>query len=280
MEGHPVRLPSVHVGIIISLLPLLIGCGKAKGPRGVIALYVVEHAASAPIIDGVLEDDCWKNVPALEFVRAEGGGKPLQQTSLRMLRDNENLYLAFECQDRDAASNVMEYDGPVEDQDCVALLIDAGADTTGYFMIAVAPTGAVHDAYILNAGNGAKVKTLSCWNCEKLRASVSVYGGGAQPGNEDRFWTVEMAVPFSQIITAPRIPPMRGDSWRVNFCRVDITGGRELTAAAPTGAPDMHRPYAFANIVFGDAHGAGEKSPRKAAGGKRFLASGGRPVRP
>lgn len=239
--------------VVLMVVPLnLLGCVKAKGPGVVSALYRVEKTSAAPVIDGVLEDGCWKNVPAMEFVLAENSGKPKQPTSLRMIHDAVNLYLAFECQDLDAASDVTVFDGPVEEQDCVVLLIDAGCDSTGYFMIAVAPTGAVHDAYILNGGNGAVVKTLSCWNCGKLRASVSVYGGGAKPGTEDRFWTVEMAVPFSELVTAPRIPPGRGDAWRMNFCRVERAGGSELSAASPTGAPEMHRPHAFANISFGE----------------------------
>jgi len=239
--------------VVLMAFPLgFFGCGKAKGPRGVIALYVVENASSAPVIDGVLEDACWKNVTALEFVLCENGGKPKQPSTLRMVCDSTYLYLAFECQDLDAASDVTEYDGPVEEQECVVILIDAGCDSTGYFMIAAAPTGAVHDAYVLNGGNGSVVKTLSCWNCEKLRTSVSVYGGGAKPGTEDRFWTVEMAVPFSALVTAPHIPPSRGDAWRMNFYRIELTGGRELSAAHPTSAQDLHRPHEFATVSFGE----------------------------
>jgi hypothetical protein len=254
------RLPVILIGVI-PIFSLMVSCGKAPGPHAVAALSHVGRITAPPVIDGVLEDECWKHTESLEFVRAVDGKKPGQPTTLRMAADSTFLYLAFECQDSDAASDVTQFDGPVEDQDCIALLIDAGSDTTGYFMIAVAPTGAVHDAYILNGGNGKAVKTLSCWNCEKLLASVSVYGAGAKPGNEDRFWTVEMAVPFSQILTSPRIPPAPGDSWRVNFCRVDIAGGRELSAALPIGATDMHRPYSFGNIFFGDANRAGKRSP-------------------
>ena len=246
------RTSAAFIAVLCAIPAVFFGCGKAKGPAGAPSLYTVKHTTAAPVIDGVLEDECWKTSRALDFVLCENGGKPRQPTTLRMVCDSTYLYLAFECQDLDAASEVTQFDGPVEDQECIALLIDAGCDSTGYFMIAVAPTGAVHDAYVLNRKNGAVVKTLSCWNCEKLRASVSVYGGGPNPGTEDRFWTVEMAIPFSELMTAPRIPPGRGDAWRMNFYRIELTGGRELSAAVPTGAPDMHRPYAFAAVSFGD----------------------------
>ena len=122
------------------------------------------------------------------------GAKPKHPTTLRLLYDDKYLYAGFECQDLDAASSVAVFDGPVAEQEHVSLCLDAGSATTGYFVIDVAPTGAVHDAYMLHGGRNAANKILTCWNCEKLRASVSVYGGGAQPGTQDRFWTVEIAI--------------------------------------------------------------------------------------
>ncbi len=188
----------------VLILILVAGCGTSKKPGGPSALYTVKKAAAAPVVDGVLDDVCWKDLPALEFVLLNGGGKPKHPTSARMVYDDKNLYVGFECQDLDAASTVAEFDGPVlTDGDFVSILIEAGSDTTSYFLIAAAPTGAVEDAFVLNGGNSAKLRVLNTWNCERLRASVAVYGAGAQPGNEDRFWTVEMAIPFSEMVTAP-----------------------------------------------------------------------------
>ncbi len=230
----------------------LVSCGEKKIPLRVHTAYVVKKVQAPPQIDGVLEDGCWKDVPAMDFVLVEKGGKPLNPTSLRMIHDSVALYLAFECQDPDAASETSEFDGPVEDGDFVAVLIDAGSDTTGYFLVETAPTGAIRDAYVLNGGNGASVRQLSCWNCGKLKASVAVYGGGAKPGTEDRFWTIEMAIPFAEIVTAPNIPPRPGDVWRMNFCRTERTGGMELSAAFPAGSVNFHSPYAFSTVSFGE----------------------------
>lgn len=246
------RCHRAFIIVLVVVSSCITGCGKAKRPRVISGLYRVEKTAAAPVIDGIFEDGCWKTAASLDFVLCENGGKPKQPTTIRMVRDPAFLYLAFECQDLDAASDVTQFDGPVEDQDCIILLLDPGSHGTGYFMVAVSPTGAVHDAYILNGGNGSVVKTLSCWNCAKIRTSVSVYGGGASPGTADRFWTVEMAVPFAELVTAPYIPPARDDTWRVNFYRIELTGGRELSAARPTGALDFHRPQEFATVSFGE----------------------------
>ncbi len=180
------------------------------------------------------------------------GKKPGSSTTVRMVYDDTNLYIAVECQDTDAASTIALFDGPVTDEEHVVLCVDAGNDTTSYFQIAVSPTGAMSDAFVLNGKDGAPVRLLSGWNCEKLRGSVQVYGDGAGPGNQDRFWTIEMAIPFTEMVTASRIPAVSGDSWRLNIGRLELTGGREFTAAFPTGTENIHQPLRFAVVSFGD----------------------------
>ncbi|MHB9030485.1 MAG: carbohydrate-binding family 9-like protein [Candidatus Latescibacterota bacterium] len=238
-------------GLLITLSTSFLNCGKANHPSGANPFYTVRKAVNAPVVDGTLGDACWKDLPAMEMELCSGG-KPRHPTSVRMTCDDTNLYVGFECQDLDAASNAAQFDGPVTDEEHVMICIAAGSDTTGYFMIAVSPTGAVSDAFVLNRNNGAAVRALPGWNCEKLRASVAVYGDGARPGDQDRFWTVELAIPFTEMLTASRVPPVPGDTWRINSYRLELTGGRELSASSPTGAEDVHRPRQFMVISFGE----------------------------
>jgi hypothetical protein len=239
--------------LVFSLAVLFIpGCGKPKGLGGGKPFYVVKKVAKGPMVDGILTDECWKSAPAMDFNVCVSGKKLKHPTSLRLLYDEHYLYAGFECQDLDAASTVTAFDGPVNEQEHVSLCLDPGSYTTGYFVIDVAPTGAVHDAFYLHGGGNAANKVLSCWNCEKLRASVSVYGGGAQPGTTDRFWTVEMAIPLSELVTAQHYPPEKGDRWRADFFRTELTGGQELSATVPTGANEFNIPLRFGVITFGE----------------------------
>jgi hypothetical protein len=61
-----------------------------------------------------------------------------------------------------------------------------------------------------------------------------------------------MSIPFTELLTAPRVPPLAGDTWRINAYRLEYTGSRELSACSPTGAEDVHRPEQFAVISFGE----------------------------
>jgi len=68
-------------------------------------------------------------------------------------------------------------------------------------------------------------------------------------------------VPFSQLISAPHIPPEPGDTWRANIYRIDrparrsLGGGgaadaSEFTAWSPTKMHDFHVTEAIGNLVF------------------------------
>ncbi len=223
--------------------------------------YNVVKITEPPIIDGILNDACWNEAFAAALVLSRDGSRPSYPTSVRAVWDEEKLYIGFECQDPDAASTEKERDGPVSIQEYVSVYIDANADSVSYAMIEVAPTAAVYDAFVLSRRNSGFNKILASWNCEGLRVSVSVYGGGAQPGTEDRFWTVEMAIPFHEFVTAPRSPPGDGDIWRVNFYRMELTDVKEFSSFAPTGSGSGHKTDKFAWLYFRRiSNGTGKKS--------------------
>ncbi|MCE5251049.1 carbohydrate-binding family 9-like protein, partial [bacterium] len=178
------------------------------------------------------------------------GEEPGKMTAVRIVYDSTCLYIGFECRDSDAASTVTGRDGPVSDEEYVSACIDADSDSITSVVFDIAPTGAVSDAFVLSRDDGAETKILGCWNCEHLRTSVVVYGGGAAPGTDDRFWTVEMAVPWGELYTARRTPPLPGDVWSANFFRVELTGNREYSSYSPTGTDTFHKPSRFARIVF------------------------------
>ena len=231
----------------------LLNCGKAQKPepRAGISLRAAKTSES-PVVDGILNETCWKNAPTGNFHNNTGGGEPGKTTKVRIVYDDSNLYIGFECQDPDAASTITGRDSPVSDEEYVAAYIDADCDSTTYVLIEVAPTGAMSDAFVVTGKDGSETKVLRDWDSDRLRASVSVYGGGARPGTDDRFWTVEMAIPFKDFLTAPHTPPLSGQRWRADFFRVELTGAREYYAFAPTESGSFHKPGRFAWLIFGE----------------------------
>ena len=63
--------------------------------------------------------------------------------------------------------------------------------------------------------------------------------------------SVEMAIPFADMLTAPHIPPRAGDVWRANFYRIDrAEDGDEYSAWSPTLRRNYHTPERFGALVF------------------------------
>ena len=236
--------------ILAGTLLTINSCGEKKVSISYEPSYSAYKTAESPVIDGILTDSCWNDAEVKSLVLCKDGKRPLYPTTFRVTYDDRNLYVGFECQDPDAASTIMEKDGPIYTQEYISVYIDAGSDSKTYAVIDVAPTGAVNDKFVLSYKDGEREKILSDWDCEGLRTSVSVYGGGAQPGTQDRFWTVELALPFEEFLTAPNIPPSTEDKWRINFYRVDLTGREEYSAFVPTGNENFHKPSGFAWLLF------------------------------
>ncbi len=240
----------IIIAIFVCLLILVNSCGEKKATVSYEPTYQINKTTESPVIDGILTDICWKNAETKSLGLCIDGSKPLYPTTVRVTYDDKNLYIGFECQDPDAASTVMEKDGPISTQEFISVYIDADCDLKTYSVIDIAPTGVISDAFVLNYNDGERIKVLSDWNCDGFRTSVSIYGGGAEPGTQDRFWTVELALPFDEFITAPHIPPSPEDAWRINFYRVDLTGSRENSALSPTGNENFHKPSSFVWLIF------------------------------
>ena len=98
------------------------------------------------------------------------------------------------------------------------------------------------------------------WN-SKLKAKVVVDGTLNKRDDQDKSWTVEMALPLSDAngLDKPgvKIPPAVGDVWRLNMFRLDSPKDKPQIAAgwSPPLVGDFHKLDRFGEIVFGDEKG-------------------------
>jgi hypothetical protein len=103
---------------------------------------------------------------------------------------------------------------------------------------------------------------------EGLRTAVHVDGTINRPGDTDKSWSVEIAIPWKALkpfAEKQACPPRDGDQWRMNFSRVewlvDIIDGqyrkipKEMRPEdnwvwSPTGFIDIHRPERWGYVQF------------------------------
>lgn len=204
--------------------------------------YVVKHIAKPPVIDGDIDDAIWQQAKwTSDFVDIEGdlkAGPPLQ-TNVKMLWDDQYLYIAARINDPQVWATLKNHDDIVYHDNDFELFIDPAATTHNYYEIEVNALNTIFDLFLnkpyRNNGGG-----LIGWDANGLLSAVKVQGTLNNTSDTDKGWTVEMAIPFRAVTMGFKsAPPQHGTIWRVNFSRVEydtkIVDGRNVKLKDSTG---------------------------------------------
>lgn len=211
--------------------------------------YVCYRTSSPMTIDGHLDEPSWAKAVSIVLVQTDTGEPSRYETTAKMLWDDTYLYVGFHCVDPDIWGTITHRDGHIYDEEVVEIFLDADGNSISYVEIEVSPLNVLLDLYVLKRGNVWKM--LFDWDCEGLLHAVSIDGKVNEREVEDRSWTVEMAIPFTDIVTAPHIPPTHGDIWRANLYRIDRAKDKdEYSAWSPTGIINYHVPHRFGKLIF------------------------------
>jgi hypothetical protein len=224
--------------------------------------YVARRTRVAPKIDGVLDEGVWTNAPVSEYlIDPVTAGAAANVGTFRALWDDQNLYFAVDNVDRDLIATTQKQEMFPHD-DFVQVFVDPRGNGVFYSRYFVTASGATGDA--LNTATG-----LSDFGwTSHMKAGVKLNGTINRSEDEDRGWTVEIAVPLADLnLTAP---PKMGDRWRMNVARADIDkfSNTISTVWAPPMTADFDVPSHFGTLLFGDENGntvlpAGVTAPQR-----------------
>jgi len=220
--------------------------------------YTAVQTTGALVIDGVLDEADWTNATeAVMRNTLDGAPVPLKST-VKMLWDDEYLYFGYYCEDPDAWATFTNEDDPMWSEEVVEFFIDAEGTGFTYYEHEVNPLNVKVDLFINNAGKrlNARFTGFKDWDfSDALKQGVYVEGDGKNPGTDDKYWTVEIAVPFSDIWQVPSVPPSDGDMWRIGCYRIErgdpSTQDDDFYAAfSPTFNGSFHTPWQFGKVYF------------------------------
>jgi hypothetical protein len=245
--------------------------------------YVCYRTARPVVIDGHLDDAAWKAAPWTDdFEDIEGAAKPrpLYRTRAKMLWDDQYLYIGADLEEEHVWANLTEHDQIVFNDPDFEIFIDPNGDRREYYEIEINARNTIFDLFLVRTyidGGPA----LHAWDCKGLRSAVYVDGTLNDARDTDHGWSVEFALPWATLKEAAGrpCPPADGDTWRMNFSRVEwqirvihapsTAGGSEQTTYeklpntpehnwvwSPQGVVNMHRPERWGYVEF---------SPRSAA---------------
>jgi hypothetical protein len=135
------------------------------------------------------------------------------------------------------------------------MFIDADGDGKTYVELQVNAKGATFDSFLPTYR-----QNQNDWE-SGMKAGVKVDGTINKRDDQDKSWTVELAIPLTAALGKEKemknTPPKVGTEWRVNFFRMDQPNGRPQsgTGWSPPMVGDFHALDKFGVLVFGDEKG-------------------------
>jgi hypothetical protein len=149
-----------------------------------------------PLLDGRLDDECWKSAAPLTVNAAEG-----YAAAARFAFDDKFLYVAVTCRHPEGKqvpkAEKRARDADLRGHDRVELLLDLDRDYQTYYRLRVDQRGCVAE---------------DCWGDKSWDPRWFVAAEPAPTG-----WTAEAAIPLAELTGDP---PTAGQAWAVNVVRV------------------------------------------------------------
>jgi len=235
--------------------------------------YVAYQVANKPSIDGLLDDAQWMAANWSEDFQDIRGGdfpEPGQQTQMKMLWDENFLYIGVKLYEDHIWATYLERESVIFQENDIEIFIDPDGDTHNYYEIEINALGTLWDLLMTKPyKNGGR--PINGWNINNFEYAIHLDGTINNPGDTDNFWSIEMAIPWKSLSqSGPSYkPPVDGEQWRINFSRVQWqiepeengyskvinpeTGKRfpeDNWVWSPVGLVNMHLPERWGYVQF------------------------------
>lgn len=236
--------------------------------------YVAHKTSEKITVDGIGEETAWEEAPeSQDFIDIEGVKTPTYQTNIKMLWDKDYLYFYAKMEEPHIWATLKQRDTVIFYNNDFEIFIDPNGDTHNYYEFEMNALNTVWDLFILKPYR-EPAPVVDSWDIKGLKSEVYIQGTLNDASDEDKFWSVEVAIPWEvlkEANTHNKIP--KNEFWRINFSRVnwdfDIEDGTYSRAKdkngefkheynwvwSPQGVINMHEPEHWGYVYFS------EKSP-------------------
>lgn len=210
-----------------------------------ISFYTAVPAKTAPVIDGVLDDACWKDAVAhtyyYEYVHINPNNPKRVDcpTECRLVYDQNGVYCGIrnweDAPEKMARSVTKSNQGQgLCWNDCAEIYFDPDANGVGYYKFVVNANGCYDLMWRMDAANSQEG-----YRVPGVQTAAKVFN--------DR-WEIELFVPWSSFHGRPAVNP--GDVWTFNHCRFRFTHDCFFCTSSPGGS--NYTPEKFGYLFFSD----------------------------
>jgi len=214
-----------------------------------------------------MADPAWECVDwSSDFIDITGRTDlpPWLRTRVKMLWDDTAFYIGAELEEPHLWATLTEHDSVIFQDNDFEVFFDPNSDNCEYFEFEVNALGTTWDLFLpkpYRAGGSAD----NSWEIPGLDCKIGLKGTLNDPTDADQGWIVELSFPWSCFAERGQcsVPPVTGDTWRVNFSRVQwdlkLEEGKYQKIAdrpehnwvwSPQYAVDMHRPWHWGYVQF------------------------------
>ena len=179
------------------------------------------RTSTPPKIDGRLDDAVWQSAMSIDdFLQREPfeGDPATEKTEVRILVDDDRIYLGFRCYDSEPnriVASRMQRDSQLNDDDNVSVIFDTYNDRRGGFYFRTNPLGAQYDMLLSDEGRTRN----EAWDCIwQTRSSRDAEG-----------WSAEMAIDLDQL----RYAESEDAIWGLNLGRTIKRKNEEIFLMPP-----------------------------------------------
>ena len=192
--------------IPVSVLMVLMAWSTSLTRAADVTTIHAETARGAIRIDGVLDEAAWAGaavIPGLTQQEPHPGEPTPFRTEVRILVDEENVYLGFSCVDPEPdkiAVHTLQRDGALDADDHVAIVLDTFLDGRTGYLFRINAAGAREDG-LISGPDSASNDWDGIWEGRSRRTPDG--------------WIAEVAIPAKSLHFTPG-----GSAWGFNVERV------------------------------------------------------------
>jgi hypothetical protein len=282
---HAVSIPPLILGLTAAAAAQLAVLAPVPEPKIPFnpERYVVYRAAGPIEVDGQLTEGSWQAADwtrGFRDIQGPSQPEPRHRTVVQMLWDDDYLYVGAFLQEPHLSATLTQRDAIIFNDNDFEVFIDPDGDTHDYFELEMNALNTVWDLLLVRPYRDGG-PAVHGWDIRGLKTAVGLKGSLNDPSDEDKAWTVEIALPFAALrecIAGMPPRPEAGDQWRMTFSRVewryrvengayikvkDASSGRPLPEDnwtwTPQGPINIHYPEMWGFVQFsGKAAGRGK----------------------
>lgn len=216
--------------------------------------YTAMKAGCPMAMDGVLNEPAWQKAqPMSPFVFPWYESGEQEQTETKIVWDNERIYIAFKCSDKNIWADHFRQNDPVYLDDTGEAFICPVADgpeKLDYINYEINCLGTWKVGYHAKSRN----KDLPSWN-DPWGIEIGRYISGTvnKDDDTDEGWVLEFSIPWSHFSEfGAKFPPKNGQVIHVGLHRIGGKTNQQYSQWAPssTPQPQYHSPKDFGAVTF------------------------------